>query len=54
MSISENNSAKKKVELLGARYLGEAIVSESEIYEFLRTLPGRRFGEFRCAYAGRR
>ncbi|HEX5731518.1 MAG TPA: hypothetical protein VF131_01695 [Blastocatellia bacterium] len=38
MSISENNSSKKKLELLGKRYLGEAVVSESEIYDFIRTL----------------
>ena len=43
MSISENNSSKKKVELLGARYLGEAVVSESEIHEFIRSL---RVGEW--------
>jgi hypothetical protein len=38
MSISENNSSKKKLELLGKRYLGEAVVIESEIYDFIRTL----------------
>ena len=38
MSISENNSPKKKVELLGARYLSEAVVSESEIHDFIRSL----------------
>ncbi|HJQ70782.1 MAG TPA: hypothetical protein VKA70_17540 [Blastocatellia bacterium] len=38
MSISENNSSKKKLELLGARYLGEAVVSESEIHDFIRSL----------------
>ncbi len=43
MSIPENKSHKKKVELLGARYLGEAVVSESEIYDFIRSL---RVGEW--------
>ena len=38
MSISENNSSKKKVELLGARYLGIAVVSENEIHDFIRSL----------------
>jgi len=38
MSIPENNSSKKKLELLGARYLGEAVVSESEIHDFIRSL----------------
>ncbi len=38
MSISENNSSKKKVELLGARYLGEAVVSENEIHDFIKSL----------------
>ena len=38
MSISENKSHKKKLELLGARYLGEAVVSESEIHDFIRSL----------------
>ncbi len=38
MSISENNSSKKKLELLGARYLGRAAVSESEIHDFIRSL----------------
>ena len=38
MSIPENKSHKKKVELLGARYLGEALVSESEIQDFIRSL----------------
>ena len=38
MSISENKSHKKKVELLGTRYLGEAVVSESEIHDFIRSL----------------
>ena len=37
MSIPENKSLKKKVELIGARYLGEAVASEGEIHDFIRS-----------------
>jgi NAD(P)H-dependent FMN reductase len=38
MSISKNNSHSEKLELLGERYLGECLVGEDELHEYIRTL----------------
>lgn len=38
MSISKNKNHSEKLELLGERYLGDCLVSEAELHEYIRTL----------------
>ena len=53
MSISENNSSKKNLELMGGGIWAKQLSAKVKSMSSLESA-GRRLGEFRCAYAGRR